>query len=407
MMDVSKLRKDFPIFSRKFHGKPLVYLDSTATSQKPRQVIDAVSDFYSNHCANVHRGIYSLSVEATEMYEGAREKVRAFIGAGSVKETIFTRNATEAINLVALSWGMANLKPGDEVVTTVMEHHSNLVPWQQFQARGAVLKFIPIDADGHLDMVKAQQLITRKTKLVTSVHASNMLGTINDVKALGRMAHEAGALMMVDGAQSVPHMPVDVKALDCDLLAFSGHKMLAPDGIGVLYGKEQVLEAMPPFLRGGDMIKMVSLQESSWNELPAKYEAGTPYAAGAIGLAAAIDYLSKLGMAQVHEHERELGKYALKRLNEVEGMRIYGPKKADERVATFAFSLEGVHPHDIGQVLDAEAIAVRSGHHCTMPLHRSFGLPATTRASFYLYNEKREVDLLADALDNAVKILGK
>ncbi|MFA6036230.1 MAG: cysteine desulfurase [Candidatus Micrarchaeia archaeon] len=405
MLNVRKLRKDFPIFKRKFHGKPLCYLDSTATSQKPVQVMRAVTEFYSKYCANVHRGIYALSVEATAKYDEAREKVREFVKAPEVKEIIFTRNATEALNLLAYSWGFENLKPGDEVVTTVMEHHANLVPWQMFQQRGVALKFIDIDAEGRLDMQSAAQVITRKTKLVTAVHASNMLGTVNDVRQLARMAHDAGALMAVDGAQSVPHMPVDVRGLECDFLAFSGHKMLAPDGIGVLWGRKELLERMKPFLYGGDMIRTVSLHEATWNELPTKFEAGTPNASGTIGLGAAIDYLEKIGMHRVHEHERELAKYAMKRLGEIDEVSIYGPKKAEERVATLSFSVEGLHPHDVAQVLDAEGIAVRSGHHCTMPLHKKLGMAATTRASFYLYNDRKDVDRLAKGVEKAVKVL--
>ena len=404
-MDVEKIREDFPILRRKINGKPLVYFDNTATTQKPVQVINAVKEFYEKHNANIHRGVHTLSQEASEMYEEAHYKVAEFINARKKEEIIFVRNATEAINLVAYSWGMNNLKSGDEIVATVMEHHSNIVPWQFLeQKKGVVLKFVEINDDGTLKMEEYERLITDRTKLVTVTHVSNVLGTINDVIKIGKLAHEVGALFFVDGAQSVPHMPVDVKKIDCDFLAFSGHKMLAPTGIGVLYGKEEILKGMEPFLGGGDMIHEVWLHKATYNTLPWKFEAGTPNIAGGVGLAAAIDYLERIGMENVREHEKELTEYALKEM-EVEGVEVYGPLNVDIRGGVISFNIKDLNPHDVAALLDEQGIAVRSGHHCAQPLMRRLGVKGSVRASFYVYNTKEEVDFFVQNVKRIIKML--
>ncbi len=401
--DVEAVRADFPILAQdRRPGVPLVYLDNAATSQKPLSVINTMDEYYRRYNANVHRGIHMLSEAATAAYEEARVKVRRFINAPSKREIIFTRGTTEGINLVAQTWGRANLKPGDVVVSTVMEHHSNIVPWQILASeKGFTLRFVPVLADGTLDLdVFAKYLREEPVKLVTVMHVSNVLGTINPVDHMARMAHEAGALILVDAAQSIPHMPVDVQALDADFLVFSGHKMCAPTGIGVLYGKRALLDAMPPWMGGGDMIAQVRLEGSTWNELPYKFEAGTPSIAEAIGLGAAVDYLNALGMEHIHQHEKMLTTYALERLSEVAGLTLYGTDPT-KKGAVAAFSLKGIHPHDVAQLLDSEGIAVRAGHHCAQPLHHHLGINGSARASFYLYNTMSEVDRLIDAVDKA------
>jgi len=403
--DVQHIRADFPILAREVRpGVPLVYLDSTATAQKPCQVIEAIETFYRCSNANVHRGIHFLAEEATAQYEAARERVAKFIGAASPRQIVFTRNTTEAINLVAYSWGRANLQVGDLIVSTEMEHHSNIVPWQMLaEERNLRLEFIPVTPDGLLDLLDYRRLLDLSPRLVAFAHMSNVLGTINPVGEMIRMAHEAGALTLIDGAQSVPHLPMDVRSFDVDFLAFSGHKMCAPDGIGVLYGRKSLLEAMPPFLGGGDMIKKVKLHSFVPNELPYKFEAGTPAIAPAIGLGAAVDYLERVGMKAIADHEKEIITYALERLEEIPGVGVFGPS-AEHKGGVASFTLKGVHPHDVAQILDRAGIAVRAGHHCAMPLHEKFNLPATTRASFYLYNTKEEVDLLVDAIYQVKRI---
>lgn len=398
-LDVERVRTDFPILSVETRpGVPLVYLDSAATSQKPRRVIDAMSRFYERQNANIHRGLHYLAEEATREYEAARDRVARFIGAAKPRQIVFTRNTTESINLVSQTWGRGNLRPGDVVLLTEMEHHSNLVPWQMLAAeRGFRLEFIPVMDDGELDLEAYEVLLGQQPRLVAFTHMSNVLGTINPVARMADLAHRAGAVVLVDAAQSVPHMPVDVADLGADFVAFSGHKMCGPTGIGVLYGREDLLESMPPFLGGGEMIKRVTLREFTPNDLPHRFEAGTPAVAEAVGLGEAIDYLTELGMNAVRDHERVIIDYALDRLAEVLGVRVYGPA-ANRRGGVASFSFDGVHPHDVAQVLDGLGIAVRAGYHCAMPLHQRFGLPATVRASFYLYTLKQEVDRLIEGL---------
>lgn len=403
--NIDAVRADFPVLNEAHHDNvPLVYLDNAATSQKPRLVIDALVAYYQRYNANVHRGIHKLSEEATQAYEDARLKIKRFINASSRREVIFTSGTTESINLVAQTWGRANLKAGDVVVSTVMEHHSNIVPWQLLAAeRGFSIRYVPLRPDGTLDIeVYISLLRSEPVKLVTVVHVSNVLGTINPIAEMARQAHETGALILVDGAQSVPHMPIDVQALDVDFYAFSGHKMVGPTGIGVLYGKRQHLEAMPPWMGGGDMISTVRLEGSTWNELPYKFEAGTPIIAGAIGLGAAVDYLNRLGMDRIHAYEKALTAYAVERLSEVPQLSLLGPE-ADKRSAVTAFTFAGIHPHDLAQLLDQQGIAIRAGHHCAMPLHEYLGLPASARASFYLYNTFSEIDALIEGLYKARK----
>jgi len=398
--DVEAVRADFPILQQEHHaGVPLIYLDNAASSQKPRQVIDAIDDYYRRYNANVHRGIHKLSEAATAAYEEARIKVKRFINAANKREVIYVRGTTEGINLVAQTWGRANLTVGDVVVLTQMEHHSNIVPWQMLAAeKGFTIQYIPVLPDGTLDMdAYAALLRDHPVKLVGVMHVSNVLGTVNPVQDMARMAHDAGALILVDGAQAVPHLPVDVQALDADFYTFSGHKMLAPTGSGILYGKRDLLEAMPPWMGGGDMISRVTLTGSTWNELPYKFEAGTPSVAEGIGLGAAVDYLNSLGMDNIHAYEQAITGYALERLAEVPGVTVYGPEAANKG-AVAAFTLAGIHAHDVAQVLDSAGIAVRAGHHCAMPLHECLSLQATARASFYLYNTYAEVDALIDGL---------
>ena len=405
--DAAQRRADFPILTREVRpGVPVVYLDSTATSQKPLTVIEAMNNYYRLSNANVHRGIHALAEEATALYEGGRERVAKFINARTTKEIIFTRNTSEAINLVAYSWGRANIRAGDVIVLTEMEHHSNLVPWQMLAAeRGARLEFIPVTDGGELDLSTLDRLLALSPKLVCFTHMSNVLGTINPVTEIAAKAHAAGALVLVDGAQSVPHLPVDVQTLGADFLAFSAHKMCGPTGIGVLWGRQALLEEMPPFLGGGDMIRRVYLREFKPNALPYKFEAGTPAIAEAIGFGAAVDYLSNAGREAIQAHEQEIIAYAIERLEEVPGVKVYGPP-AEKKGGVAAFTLNGIHPHDIAQVLDRDGIAIRAGHHCAMPLHDRYQLTATARASFYLYNTPQEVDKLIEGLYKVKRMFG-
>lgn len=405
-LDVHRIRTDFPIFQRTVRdGKPLVYLDSAATSQKPASVIEALAGFYRTSNANIHRGIYELSEEASILYEEARAKVARFIGASRPDEVVFVRNTTEAINLVARTWGVANLQAGDVVVTTILEHHSNIVPWHQLAAeRGIVVRFVDIDETGRLRLDQLEMLLrTEPVKLVAVTHVSNALGTINPVSDIARLAHEAGALVLVDGAQSVPHLPVDVRALGADFLAFSGHKMLGPFGIGVLWARYELLASLPPFLGGGGMIRTVTTEGFTPGDVPARFEAGTPSVADAVALGAAVDYLEAIGMAAIRQHEVALLAYALPRLEEIPGICLYGPV-GEDRAGVISFTLGDVHPHDVAAVLDLHGIAVRAGHHCTQPLMRRLGVVATTRASFYLYNWEADVDRLVEALQEARRV---
>jgi cysteine desulfurase/selenocysteine lyase len=406
MQDRTELiRQDFPILQRTVaSGAPLVYLDNAASSQKPVAVIQAMDDYYRRYNANVHRGVHTLSEEATAAFEGAREKVARFIHAPHSRQVIFTRGATESINLVAHTWGRANLRPGDEVLITEMEHHANIVPWQILRDQlGFTLRYVPVTDQGLLDLDALDDLLTERTKLFCFVHASNVVGTINPVQYLVARARAVGATVLIDGAQSVPHMAVDVQALDADFFAFSSHKLCGPTGIGVLYGKRDLLEAMPPFMGGGDMIREVTMAGSKWNSLPYKFEAGTPAIAEGVGLGAAVDYLESVGMDWVRSHEQEITRYAYARMSEVEGLRILGPGP-EQRGGLIAFTLEGVHPHDIAALLDRSGVAVRAGHHCAAPLHARYGIPASARASFYLYNTTAEVDVLVDALHKTQEV---
>lgn len=396
--DVEAIIKDFPILNEKVNGKRLAYLDSTATSQKPQQVIDALEDYYKRYNSNVHRGVHTLGSLATDGYEGARETVRRFIHAPYFEEIIFTRGTTASINLVAHSYGDVNVEAGDEIVVTQMEHHANIVPWQQLAKRkNATLKFIPMTDSGELTLEAVKETITDKTKIVAVAHVSNVLGTINDVKSIAQIAHEHGAIISVDGAQSVPHMKVDVQDLDVDFYSFSGHKMLGPTGIGVLYGKRELLNQMEPIKFGGDMIDFVGLYESTWTDLPTKFEAGTPLIAQAIGLKAAIEYLENIGFDAIHAHEAEITAYAYEKMSEIEGIDIYGPDK-DKRAGIITFNLKDVHPHDVATALDTEGVAVRAGHHCAQPLMKWLNVSSTARASFYIYNTKEDVDQLVEGL---------
>ncbi len=405
--DIAKIRADFPTLQREVRpGVPLVYLDSTATSQKPLLVIQAMDDYYRRSNANIHRGVHTLAEEATALYEQAREKIARFINAPASKQVIYTRNTTESINLVAYSWARANLKAGDLVILTEMEHHSNLVPWHMLEMeRGIRLEFIPVTENGLLDLDEYKKLLEQGPKLVSFTHMSNVLGTINPAAEIIRLAHQAGAITLLDGAQSVPHFVVDVQALEVDFLAFSAHKMCGPTGIGALYGKASLLEAMPPFLGGGDMIREVKLRSFKPNALPHKFEAGTPAIAEAVGFGAACDYLSSVGMDAIAAHEHEITEYALERLEEIPGVKLFGPGIQDKG-GVAAFTLEGVHPHDVAQILDQDGVAVRAGHHCAQPLHEKFHIPATSRASFYLYSTKEEVDKLVDGIYKVKKYFG-
>ncbi|MEZ0114203.1 cysteine desulfurase/selenocysteine lyase [Catenulispora sp. EB89] len=410
-LDTDAIRKDFPILQRLVHGdKPLVYLDNAATSQSPQQVIDTIVEYYSLHNANVHRGIHVLAEEATALYEGARDKVAAFINAPR-EEVIFTKNSSEALNLVANVLGWASepygIRPGDEIVISEMEHHSNIVPWQLTAERiGAKLRWFGITDEGRLDLSNLNELITERTKVVSLVHVSNILGTVNPVETIVKRAHEVGALVVLDASQSAPHLPLDVQALGADFVAFTGHKMLGPTGVGVLWGRRDLLEELPPFLGGGEMIQTVTMEKSTYAGLPHKYEAGTPPIAEVIALGTAVDYLNGIGMDKVAAHEHAITEYALKRLQEVEGLRIIGPATNEDRGAAISFTLGDIHPHDVGQVLDEHGIAVRVGHHCARPVCVRFGIPATTRASFYLYSTPAEVDALVEGLDQVKRFFG-
>ncbi|MBY0124213.1 cysteine desulfurase [Bacillus sp. S/N-304-OC-R1] len=398
-MNIQDIRKQFPILHQEVNGNPLVYLDSAATSQKPVQVIEAVDKYYREYNSNVHRGVHTLGTRATDGYEGAREKVRKFINAKSTEEIIFTRGTTTALNTVAASYARENLKEGDEIVISYMEHHSNIIPWQQVAKHtGAILKYLPLQEDGTISLDDVRNTVTSNTRLVSIMQVSNVLGVVNPIKEIAKIAHENGAVMVVDGAQSTPHLKVDVQDLDCDFFAFSGHKMCGPTGIGVLYGKKQFLENMEPIEFGGEMIDFVGLYESSWKELPWKFEGGTPIIAGAIGLGAAIDFLQEVGLDNIEAHEHKLAAYALDKMSEVEGITIYGPKEASKRTGLVTFNLDDVHPHDVATVLDAEGIAVRAGHHCAQPLMKWLKASATARASFYLYNTEEEIDKLVQGL---------
>ncbi|HEY6222051.1 MAG TPA: cysteine desulfurase [Candidatus Eisenbacteria bacterium] len=403
-VDFAAIRKEFPIFERKVHGRPLIYLDSTATTQKPLAVLRALDHYYRTYNANIHRGVYLIAEEATQAYEDAREKVARFLNARSSKEIVFTRGTTESVNLVSHAWGRKNVGRSDVIVLTEMEHHSNLVPWQLLATeRGATIRYIPVDGSGRLDLSGLDRLLEGPVKVVSLTHVSNVLGTINPVAEIARRAHRAGAVVMIDGAQSVPHMPVDVRALDCDFLALSGHKMLAPTGIGALYGKRELLEAMPPFFGGGEMIREVRLEGSTWNDVPFKFEAGTMNIADAIAFGAAIDYLNEIGMEAVHAHGRELVEETMRVLGSIPGVTIYGPPAA-ERGAIVPFTVDDIHAHDVAAVLDHEGVAVRAGHHCAMPLHTKLGLAATTRASFHVYNLISDVERLGEGVRKAKQV---
>jgi cysteine desulfurase / selenocysteine lyase len=403
--DVAAARADFPALDQRVHDRPLVYLDNAATAQKPRAVIDAVVRFYETQNANVHRGVHVLSERATDAYEGAREKVRAFLNAASASEIVFTRNATESINLVARAWGDASVGAGDEILITALEHHSNIVPWQQLAERkGARMVVAPIDDRGQVDVDEFARHLTPRTRLAAVSHLSNALGTITPVEALVRLAHEAGALALVDGSQAVCHLPVDVGAIGADFYVFTGHKLYGPTGIGVLHGREALLEAMPPFLGGGDMIRTVTFEGSTWNDLPWKFEAGTPNIAGAAGLAAAIDYVQAIGLGAIGAHETSLLQRATTRLSAMPGLRVIGT--AARKASVLSFVMDGIHPHDIGTIVDREGVAIRTGHHCAQPVMDRFGIPATARASFALYNTMDDIDALAAALDRVRALMG-
>ncbi|HEL6811331.1 TPA: cysteine desulfurase [Listeria monocytogenes] len=399
MIDIQKIRADFPILAQEINEKPLAYLDNAATSQKPKQVIEALTHYYEIDNANVHRGVHTLAARATDAYESARGKVAKFIHAREVAEIIFTRGTTSAINLVVDSYAEANIEAGDEIVISYLEHHSNLIPWQQLAKRkGAVLKYIELEEDGTISVEQAKKTIGEKTKIVALAHVSNVLGTITPMKEIAAIAHQFGAVILVDGAQAVPHMEVDVVDLDADFYAFSGHKMMAPTGIGALYGKRELLDAMEPTEFGGEMIDFVELYDSTWKELPWKFEAGTPIIGGAIALGAAIDYLAEVGLANIHAHEQALASYAIEEMSKIEGITIYGPKDASKRCGLVTFNLEGAHPHDIATILDEDGIAIRAGHHCAQPLMKWLDVSSTARASFYIYNTKEEIDALIDGL---------
>ena len=405
-IDFASLRKDFPILERKVYGKPLVYLDNTATTQKPLQVLRALDDYYRRYNANIHRGVYKIAEEATKAYEEVRVKVARLLNARSNREIVFTRGTTESVNLVANSWGRSNVGPGDVIVLSEMEHHSNIVPWQLLAAeKGATIRWIPVDENGRLDLSGLDALLAGPVKLLAVTQLSNALGTINPVADLIRRAHAAGALVLIDGAQSVPHLGVDVQALDCDFLALSGHKMLGPTGIGALYAKRAILEAMPPFFGGGEMIREVTTKGSTWNDVPFKFEAGTMNIADTIAFGAAIDYIQAIGMDKIHAHGVTLAEAAMKALREIPGVTVYGPPPA-ERGGIVAFTVAGIHAHDVAGALDREGVAVRAGHHCAMPLHTRFGIPASVRASFYVYNVASEVDRLVEGVKTAKKVYG-
>lgn len=397
-----EIKSYFPILNQEINGHPLVYLDSAATSQKPVQVIEALKHYYESDNSNVHRGVHTLGNRATEKYEGAREKVQKFINAPSTEEIVFVRGTTTALNLVAQSYGRANVEEGDEIVITYMEHHSNIIPWQQLaKERGAVLKYIELEEDGTISLEQVRAAITERTKIVSMVYVSNVLGTMNPVKEVAEIAHGVGAVMVVDGAQAAPHLKIDVQELDCDFFAFSGHKMVGPTGIGVLYGKKALLNEMEPVEFGGEMIDFVGLYDSTWKELPWKFEGGTPIIAGAVGLGAAIDFLNEVGLNEIEKHEHQMAAYAMEKMNGIDGLQIYGPKDPGKRAGIVTFNLNDVHPHDVATVLDMSGIAVRAGHHCAQPLMKWLEVTATARASFYLYNDESDIDRLVEGLRSA------
>ena len=408
-IDVTDIRKDFPILSTTNHGKPLVYLDSAATSQKPLYVINRVSEYYKTFNANIHRGLYELSMRSTEEYQRSKELSAKLINAESYRDIIYCRNTTDAINIVALSWGEPNIEKGDRILITDMEHHSNIVPWLMLAKRKkAILEHAKLKDKSFVDMDDFKEKLEHGPKMVAITHASNVLGTINDAKEMARLAHKAGALVLIDAAQSLPHMPVDVKDMDCDFLTFSSHKMLGPAGIGVLYGKDQLLESITPAIVGSDMIRSVTFDSADWNELPWKFESGTPNMEGGVGLAAAIEYLERIGMRRIREHEMKIARYALKRLDEVKGVKVYGPglKDADKRGGVVSFNIDGAHPHDVATIFDSEGIAIRAGHHCAMPLvNQVLEETSVARMSFYLYNMEEEVDKAVDAISKVRKVL--
>jgi cysteine desulfurase/selenocysteine lyase len=401
--DVERVRRDFPILTRQIHGKPLVFLDSAASSQRPASVLEAVNRYETRHHANVHRGVHLLSQEATDLFERARERVRGFVNASSTREVIFTRGTTEAINLVAQSYARPRLQPGDEILLTMLEHHANIVPWQLVAGQtGAVIKVVPMDRRGVIDVAAVAESLSPRTRIVACAHVSNALGTVLPVREITRLAHARGAVVLVDGAQAVPHQPVDIKALDCDFYAFSAHKMYGPTGIGALIGRESLLEAMPPWQGGGDMILTVSFEKTTYNSLPFKFEAGTPNISGAVGMAAAIDYIESLGLENIHAHEQRLLELATAKLSQVPGLTIIGT--APDKAAVISFTVDGVHPHDLGTILDAQGVAVRTGHHCAMPVMEFFDVPATARASFACYSRDTDIDALAAALHDARRV---
>jgi len=401
------IKNDFPIFKRRVHGKPLIYLDNAATTQKPESVINSIDNYYRRHNSNIHRGVHTLSYESTVMYEDAHKKVAELIGAKDWREIIFTRNATESINLLAYSWGLHELKEGDEVLITIMEHHSNIVPWQMLRdLKGIKINVLGVDNKGDLLLDELPKLLTEKTKLVSIIHASNVLGTVNPIKHITREAKKVGALVLIDAAQSIPHLPIDINDIGCDFLVASGHKMMGPTGVGFIYGRQELLEGMEPFLYGGDMIEKVTLEKSTWNELPWKYEAGTPNIAGGIGLGAAVDYLQNIGLTNIFEHEEELLRYALERMSEFDWINTYGHKSDSQSVGVISFNVEGVHPHDVAGMLDEQGIAVRSGHHCAQPLMQELSMDYTARVSFYVYNTKEEIDICIETLKKVKKLFG-
>ncbi len=398
-LDIQKIREAFPVLHQQVNGKPLIYFDNAATSQKPKRVIKKLTEYYEGYNANIHRGIHTLAEKATRAYEDTREAARKFLGAAHTEEIIFTRGVTECINLVASSYGNAFINKGDEIIIAELEHHSNIVPWQMLcEHKGAILKVIPVNDRGEIELDTFKRLLSERTKIVATNHASNSLGTINPIHEIITLAHEKGAVVLIDGAQSIPHMPIDVQALDADFFAFSGHKMIGPTGVGVLYGKRALLEAMPPWMGGGDMISSVRLEGSTWNDLPYKFEAGTPSIAEGIGLGAAVDYLTDIGMDAIHAHEQFITHYALEALSEVPDLKVWGPAVASQKGGVAAFTMAKVHPHDIAELLDKDGIAIRAGHHCAMPLHQKLGLSASARASFYLHTTTAEIDKLVASL---------
>lgn len=407
MLDLLQIKKDFPIFKRHINGKPIIYLDSTASSLKPQKVLDAINEYYTKFSVNIFRGVYKLSEEATAKYEQARAKIAKFIGSSNPAEVVFTRNATEAINLVVYSWGRDNIDSGSEIVSTLMEHHANFVPWQQLaHSVGATIKYIDFDENGQLNTSQLLKAISAKTKIVTLTYVSNVLGTINPIREIIKQVKrkKPKVKILIDAAAAVPHMKINVEELGCDFLAFSGHKMLGPTGIGVLWGKNELLQNMPPFNYGGEMIKQVSIEKTTFKVAPHKFEAGTPHIAGAIGLGAAVDYLTSIGMDNVRRHERELAEYALSQLRKFSNLSIYGPHESEKRSGVISFNLTGVHSHDVAQVLDDDNICIRSGHHCAMPLHERLNITASARASFYIYNTKDDIDKLIEGLVKVRKI---